>query len=64
MNQEAFEESPVEKWAYGLMGGFLLVMVDFRADRVDRCSESVKSGKNLGTDRGRRSDGGRFRSER
>ena len=27
MNQEAFEGSPVEKWAYGLMGGFLTLMV-------------------------------------
>ena len=26
MNQEASEQSPADKWAYGLMGGFLLVM--------------------------------------
>ena len=26
MNQEAFEESRPEKWAYGLTGGFLLLM--------------------------------------
>jgi hypothetical protein len=26
MNQEAFEQSHGEKWAYGLMGGFLLLM--------------------------------------
>jgi hypothetical protein len=27
MNQEAFEGSPIERWAYGLMGGFLTLMV-------------------------------------
>jgi hypothetical protein len=27
MNQEAFEGSPIERWAYGLMGGFLALMV-------------------------------------
>jgi hypothetical protein len=27
MNQEAFEGSPIEKWAYGVMGGFLALMV-------------------------------------
>jgi len=26
MNQEAFEQSRFDKWAYGLMGGFLLLM--------------------------------------
>jgi hypothetical protein len=26
MNQEAFEHLPAEKWVYGLMGGFLLLM--------------------------------------
>jgi hypothetical protein len=26
MNQEAFEHLQAEKWAYGLMGGFLLLM--------------------------------------
>jgi hypothetical protein len=26
MNQEAFEGSPIERWAYGLMGGFLTLM--------------------------------------
>ena len=26
MNQEAFEQSHGEKWAYGVMGGFLVVM--------------------------------------
>ena len=26
MNQEAAEGSPIEKWAYGLMGGFLALM--------------------------------------
>jgi len=26
MNREAYEESPIEKWAYGLMGGFLALM--------------------------------------
>jgi hypothetical protein len=25
MNREGFEQLPAEKWAYGLMGGFLLV---------------------------------------
>jgi hypothetical protein len=29
MNQEALEGSPIEKWAYGLMGGFLALMVIF-----------------------------------
>ena len=29
MNQEAFEGSPIEKWAYGLMGGFLALMIIF-----------------------------------
>jgi hypothetical protein len=27
MNQEAFEGSPMERWAYGLMGGFLALML-------------------------------------
>jgi len=27
MNQEAFEGSPIERWAYGLMGGFLTLMM-------------------------------------
>jgi hypothetical protein len=27
MNQEAFEGSPIERWAYGVMGGFLTLMV-------------------------------------
>jgi hypothetical protein len=26
MKQQTFEQSPSEKWAYGLMGGFLLLM--------------------------------------
>jgi hypothetical protein len=26
MNQEAFEGSPIERWAYGVMGGFLTLM--------------------------------------
>jgi hypothetical protein len=27
MNQKAFEGSPIERWAYGLMGGFLTLMM-------------------------------------
>jgi hypothetical protein len=26
MNQEAIEQAPIEKWAYGLMGGFLFII--------------------------------------
>jgi hypothetical protein len=29
MNQEALQTSRIEKWAYGLMGGFLALMVIF-----------------------------------
>jgi hypothetical protein len=29
MNQEALEGSPIERWAYGLMGGFLALMFIF-----------------------------------
>ena len=68
MNQEALEGSPIEKWAYGLMGGFLALMVIFaltvwfdgqNRSKLERISEPTAVGDPMVVDFDPRDNPGR-----